>query len=432
MPKISILVPIYNVEEYLEKCLDSILNQTFTDFELIGMDDGSTDLSGVILDRYAQRDHRVRAVHKKNTGYGNTMNQAIQMAHGDYIGIVESDDYIASDMYESMYCCAIEHQAEMVKTDYYDLWDHEDGTEGIKYHRLTKNQSMYNRVIEPNKELEAYFLEKFTWNALYHRMFLLQNQIQYNETSGASYQDNGFWFQTFYFAKKVFFLDQAFYRYKQDNPNSSIHSTQKVYAMKNEYDYIHNFLERHQEKNRKLYQICYHFRVKGCLYTLEKTAVQYKLELARMIAEEYKKYNEQGEITWEWFSKLERNSLSQICHSPEKYVENLLRKEERVRKSVDGFHHVIIYGAGSYGRSAYCQLKKIKDLQIELAVTDLHKKKEYLYSEQIKEITDFSLYKDSSLVILAVKEDTEVYEEMKQLLVRERFLHVKTYKNCFG
>ena len=61
MPKISILVPIYNVEEYLEKCLDSILNQTFTDFELIGMDDGSTDLSGVILDRYAQRDHRVRA-----------------------------------------------------------------------------------------------------------------------------------------------------------------------------------------------------------------------------------------------------------------------------------------------------------------------------------------------------------------------------------
>ena len=65
-------------------------------------------------------------------------------------------------------------------------------------------------------------------------------------------------------------------------------------------------------------------------------------------------------------------------------------------------------------------------------MTDLHKKKEYLYSEQIKEITDFSLYKDNSLVILAVKEDSEAYKEMKQILVRERFLHVKTYKNCFG
>ena len=87
MAEISILVPVYNVEKYLESCLDSILLQTFTDFEVICMDDGSTDRSGDILDRYAGRDARIKVIHKENAGYGKTMNEAMRLAKGRYIGL---------------------------------------------------------------------------------------------------------------------------------------------------------------------------------------------------------------------------------------------------------------------------------------------------------------------------------------------------------
>ena len=100
MAEISILVPVYNVEKYLSACLDSILQQTYTDFEVICMDDGSPDRSGDILDAYAGKDERIRVIHKANAGYGETMNAAMQLAKGNYIGIVESDDTIECDMYQ--------------------------------------------------------------------------------------------------------------------------------------------------------------------------------------------------------------------------------------------------------------------------------------------------------------------------------------------
>lgn len=94
MTEISILVPVYNVEKYLRSCLDSILTQTFSNFEVICVDDGSSDKSGYILDEYARKDARIKVKHKENSGYGQTMNIAVSMASGKYIGIVESDDTI--------------------------------------------------------------------------------------------------------------------------------------------------------------------------------------------------------------------------------------------------------------------------------------------------------------------------------------------------
>ena len=196
MAEISILVPVYNAEKYLEYCLESILAQTFTDFEVICMDDGSDDESGRILDTYAQNDKRIKVIHKANSGYGNTMNTAIQLSSGNYIGIVESDDTIELDMYQMLYECITQYDLDFVKTDHYATWDNANGFVKKQYIKLTDDDKMYNRVLNPNEELQSYLLQKFTWNALYKRSFLIENNIRYNETPGASYQDNGFWFQT--------------------------------------------------------------------------------------------------------------------------------------------------------------------------------------------------------------------------------------------
>lgn len=426
MAKISVLVPVYNVENYLGRCLDSIRNQTFLDLEIICMDDGSTDASVAILDRYADMDKRFRVIHKKNTGYGNTMNQALALARGEYIGIVESDDYIAPDMYERLYEVVREHELDFVKTDYYQLWDREDGTEQLYYRVLTENSEMYNRVLEPNQEQESYFLQKFTWNALYQKIFLQRHHIQYNETPGASYQDNGFWFQTFYFAKRVMFLDQAFYRYKQDNPNSSINSDRKVYAMKEEYDFIRNFLLKHKEEDKRLYQICFHFRMDGCLYTLSKLADCYKQELAECIRKDCSLYEELGEVDYSGFSKEKRTGLREICEDPVAYTKKQIDKNVQLRKKLEGYQTMVIYGAGSYGKRVYWKLVRVLDKSccLEFAVTDLKGEKQYYFSNVVKEIADFLPQKETCLVILSVKQDSPAYWEMAELVQKMQFQNV--------
>ena len=100
---ISIIVPVYNVEEYLPACLDSIINQTYTEIEIILVDDGSTDSSGEICDRYAKIDERVKVIHKSNGGLSDSRNVGIQVAKGEYIGFVDSDDYVEFDMYETLF-----------------------------------------------------------------------------------------------------------------------------------------------------------------------------------------------------------------------------------------------------------------------------------------------------------------------------------------
>ncbi len=99
MCRISIIVPVYNVEKYLKKCVDSILGQTFTDFELLLIDDGSTDNSGSICDELAKTDNRIKVIHKENGGLSDARNIGIEVAKGDFIGFIDSDDYIDEDMY---------------------------------------------------------------------------------------------------------------------------------------------------------------------------------------------------------------------------------------------------------------------------------------------------------------------------------------------
>lgn len=103
-PKISIIVPVYEVEPYIHKCVDSILAQTFTDFELILVDDGSPDNCGEICDEYEENDSRIRVIHKENGGPSSARNAGLNIAKGDYIGFVDSDDWIETDMYEMLIC----------------------------------------------------------------------------------------------------------------------------------------------------------------------------------------------------------------------------------------------------------------------------------------------------------------------------------------
>ena len=425
MKKISILVPVYNVEKYLEACLESILAQTFTDFEVICMDDGSTDKSGDILDEYAKKDIRIRVIHKENSGYGKTMNAAMLLAEGKYIGIVESDDTIERDMYQSLYDAITTYNLDMVKTDFYTMWD--DQENGIKkiYCSLTDERSMYNKVLNPNTELNSYLLKKFTWNALYTRELIMQNAIRYNETPGASYQDNGFWFQTFYWAKRVMFLDKAFYNYRQDNMTSSVHSRHKVYAMKNEYDFIRDFMAAHEGRNVELCHICFHLRMLAYIGTLQRIDLSLKAEFAETIVKERIFYEERNEACYDYMTEEEIS----IIKNPSAYIEDVLVQCKEITKDViAGYKRIIVYGAGTYGERVIYRVKNaITDSQsIKVAVTNLHGKSVKCQGEDVCEISDCIGDIDTSLVILAVKENSDTFRTMLDYLKKLHFPNIMT------
>lgn len=117
-PEVSVIVPVYNVEKYLHRCMNSILNQTLENIEIILVDDGSTDTSGSICDEYAKIDKRVKVIHKKNEGLGFARNSGIEIATGEYIGFIDSDDYIDLSMFEKLYYKANEFNVDYVRCEY--------------------------------------------------------------------------------------------------------------------------------------------------------------------------------------------------------------------------------------------------------------------------------------------------------------------------
>ena len=118
MEKISIIIPIYNVKEYLKRCVDSVLNQSYKNIEVILIDDGSTDGSEKICDEYAKKDKRVVVVHQKNSGVSASRNKGIELATGKYIGFVDSDDYIHKDMFEKLYNSLISTSSSISMCNY--------------------------------------------------------------------------------------------------------------------------------------------------------------------------------------------------------------------------------------------------------------------------------------------------------------------------
>ena len=132
LPTISVIVPIYNVEDYLPRCLDSILTQTYDNIQLVLVDDGSTDQSGAICDAYAARDPRVQVVHQENAGIGRTRNVGVSLCHGDYVTFVDSDDYLFPDALQRLYDRMQADGSDMVIANCVRLY--EDGSCGDPHH----------------------------------------------------------------------------------------------------------------------------------------------------------------------------------------------------------------------------------------------------------------------------------------------------------
>ena len=424
MPKISIIVPCYNAERYLDECLSSICAQTLTDIQIICVDDGSTDESSSIIDYYATLDSRIKVIHKENTGYGNSMNIGIDAVDAEYIGIVESDDWIQQDMMQTLFEAAKLYQADFVKADFYRFVQQSDGNIRKIYNHLTRDSRYYNRVLCPINEIETFKFIMNIWSGIYRTDFIRKNKIRFNETPGASFQDNGFWFQTFALAERVVFLDRPLYMNRRDNPLSSVNREDKVYAACIEYDYIREWIKK-IPGDRKCYEyLCSEARIRNYFFTIDRIDDSYKEEFYIRFQKDYQYLIKAGEIAEMLLPASWKKRIAIIIENPKKACE-LEQTERRCFMQIIGpYKDLIIYGAGAWGKKAWNTLNRIgmRNRIAYFAVTDRKGNPSTLYDIPVMELSSFSdEFKKEALIIIAAK--GEVRNQMIQNIFIEGYQH---------
>lgn len=215
MAKVSVIVPIYGVEKYLKEAIDSILNQTLTDLEIILIDDGGKDSCPQLIDEYSKKDSRIIAIHKQNGGYGQTCNVGLSKATGEYIAIMEPDDYIEHNMYEDLYNIAKQYDSDIVKSCFYD---------NLQFSEKEKiSKANWNNFIPEDKSFTIkeypFFLyyHPSIWSCIYKKEFLDKYQIRFVEAAGAGWTDNPFQVQTMCLAKRINYTSKAYYYWRRLN-----------------------------------------------------------------------------------------------------------------------------------------------------------------------------------------------------------------------
>lgn len=218
---ISVLVPVYNTAKYLHKCLFSILNQSYTNLEIICINDGSSDNSLDIIKEFAASDGRIRIIDKANSGYGASMNCALAQARGHYIGIVESDDFIAPEMYQELYSLSLDGNVDIIKGNFYDYYVNESGQAIPQENGERKNIASSKRPFTLSDIPDFSFGHPSIWSAIYKKSLLDDYNTRFKEVKGGGWVDNPFFYETLVHAKSIMWTQKPLYYYLKSNPNSS-------------------------------------------------------------------------------------------------------------------------------------------------------------------------------------------------------------------
>lgn len=230
--KISIIVPVYKVEPYLRKCLDSIAGQTYENLEIILVDDGSPDRCGVICDEYAARDRRIRVIHQENGGLSAARNAALRIVTGEYIGFVDSDDWVEPEMFETMVRGLQETEADISVCGRWDEYKNRRTRRGWE-----TPQTILDREQALGELLRNDKLQNHCWDKLFRAA--LWEGIVFPE--GRTFEDIAVMHQLFLRAKRVVCLPNALYHYLQ-RPGSIIADI----SLKNRFNYHHAAEERYE------------------------------------------------------------------------------------------------------------------------------------------------------------------------------------------
>jgi len=316
---VSIVVPVFNAAPYLAECLGSLRRQSLRELEFLLVDDGSTDGSRRLLEEFAATDPRAQVIVKANSGLGHTLNVGLDRALGEYVGIVEPDDYVAGSMFEVLHAEAERHRADIAKADFVRFHD-TGGRRRFRYCRIAKERvDLYGRVLDPVACPALFRSEVNTWCGIYRRDFLEREGIRHNETPGASYQDTGFFFQTLCRARRVYLIPRAVYRYRVDNPASSVKRFDNATAIREEMRFLEEFIGSDRTRFAVFEPALWYRKFVAYLYSYERASETQSLPLLKEFSAEFRAARDQEFLDRTLFSPTEWACLQDVMRSPERF-----------------------------------------------------------------------------------------------------------------
>ena len=221
MPKISIIIPVYNTEKYLVKCIDSLLYQSLEDIEIICVNDGSTDNSQKILDDYAKKDKRIKVIHQKNKKQGAARNKGMEIATGEYIGYGDSDDWVDFDYFEELYIAAKKHNLDIALATNVRIGN------GKTKKRLKIEKEQVTLKLQDKLDICNQFNNECPTNKIYRREFLIKNNITWPE--GIYCEDKIYTLKAVFYANGIVSVpDVNYYYFRRANSTVKSNNQSKI------------------------------------------------------------------------------------------------------------------------------------------------------------------------------------------------------------
>lgn len=377
---ISVIVPVYNVEKYVEECLDSILKQTFSDYEIICVEDASSDDSYNLIRKYEKQHKEIKVIqHTTNRGLSAARNTGMQEAEGKYILFVDSDDKLAhNNVLEELFFNAEKYETEML---YFDFERRND--DNMKSFIPTAHKAEEYSVFEGRElfcnMMEAHKVGVEAWRVLFKKEFLMHNRLLFVE--GLLHEDILFSFHCIMLVKRIVWIKEIYYLYRQREGSISNVKNKKreeslYFILSKLYAYwsLNQFTERENEA------IAYFFKIAYNQYQ------QYRL-----------------------FSGVDEKEPNYYSFA-EKYIQNLVRKDSKIYLDakkvavIAEAESVIVYGAGVIAQNVIRFLQTMKVKIDRIAVTNKANNPDYILDIPVSEISELVEYKKTGVVIVAVNE----------------------------
>ena len=356
--KVSVIMPSLNVREYIEECLSSVCRQTLHNIEILCIDAGSTDGTVQAIREYAAMDSRIKLIHSDKKSYGFQVNIGIQQAKGKYIAILETDDYIDEQMYETLFDLAEKTECDYVKGNYRRYYTTSGGKRVFEASdTLRCDHSNYEKVLYLSEHKELIQYDTNVWTGIYRRDFLVNHNIKCNESAGAAFQDIGFLQQVFWLAETAYYTQKPFYNYCIDREMSS---TNHGNGMRFAFQEYRHLLSDDRISNIKLDRI-------NIVY--ERMSDVFEENLKKILLQD--KEDENADII-SWFIEIltqkqqegiiRRDYLEQaVCHRSDwvKQRKQALQDKQIYREQTLNFlkdADVIIFGSGIRGKNAFREL----------------------------------------------------------------------------
>jgi glycosyltransferase involved in cell wall biosynthesis len=298
-PLVSVVVPVYNTERFLQQCVNSLLHQTLKNIEIILVDDGSPDKCPAMCDAYAEQDKRVKVLHQQNGGYGKACNAGLGIARGEYLGIVESDDYVEPDMMERLYNAARAHDLDVSRCHFY-LYNSGANT----HDRIDFSYVPQNMVYSPRDVHGVFYQQPSVWAMIYRADFIKENGINFLETPGASYQDASFSFKVYACADRFMLTGDTLVHYRIDNEDSSVNSNAKIFCVCEEYAEIERFA-REKDLYDRLKNLISKLKYSCYMWNYRRLDKKSGLLFLKVFAQEMRRHIGEKTITKDFFSQRE-------------------------------------------------------------------------------------------------------------------------------